>query len=109
MSKDVQYKNKDVLCKSGTSSVQTSRSSSFGTGKYHPKIRPTVAYGRLQKSFMKYQRRFLVSKSLHFKFMIYIRESTNVSILVQIPCQQIEKTTGTYKFPIKFWQNMRNL
>ena len=55
---------------------------------------------------MKYERRFLVSKSFHFKFMIYIRKSTHVSILVQIPCQQIEITTGTYKFPIKFWQNI---
>ena len=55
---------------------------------------------------MKYQRRFLVSKCFHFKFMIYIRKSTNVSILVQIPGQQIEITTGTYKFPIKFWQNI---
>ena len=38
--------------------------------------------------------------------MIYISKSTKVSILVQIPCQQIEITTGTYKFPIKCWQNI---
>ena len=38
--------------------------------------------------------------------MIYIRKSTNVSTLVQIRCQQIEITTSTYKFPIKFWQNI---
>ena len=38
--------------------------------------------------------------------MIYIRKSTKVSILVQVLCQQIEITTGTYKFPIKFWQNL---
>ena len=55
---------------------------------------------------MKYRRKFLVSESFHFEFMIYIRKCTTVSILVQIPCQQIEITIGTYKFPIKFWENI---
>ena len=50
MSKDVQYKHQDVLCESGTSSVQTSRSSSVGTGNTTQKILPNVACGRLQKS-----------------------------------------------------------
>ena len=49
MSNDVQYKHQDVLYESGTSSVQTSRSS-FGTGEHHSKILPNVACGRLQKS-----------------------------------------------------------
>ena len=47
MSKDVQYKH---LCESVTSSVQASRSSSFGTGEHHSKILDDLAYGRLQKS-----------------------------------------------------------
>ena len=46
MSKDVQYKHQDVLYESGTSSLQTSRSSSFGTGGgggHYSKILPNVA------------------------------------------------------------------
>ena len=87
MSKDVQYKH---LCESVTSSVQTSRSSSFGTGEHHSKILHDVAYARLQNQLiMKYQRKLLVSKSFYFEFMIYIRKCTTVSILVQIPCQEI--------------------
>ena len=46
MSKDVQYKH---LCESGTSSVEASKSSSFGAGEHHSKILGDVAYGRLQK------------------------------------------------------------
>ena len=46
MSKDMQYKH---LCESGTSSVQESRSSSFGKWEHHSKILCDVAYGRLQK------------------------------------------------------------
>ena len=38
---------------------------------------------------MKYQRKFLVSKSFHFEFMIYVRKYTTVSILVWIPYQEI--------------------
>ena len=76
----LQYKH---LCKSGTSSVQASKSSSFGTGEHHSKILHDVAYGKLQKKkIMKYQRRFLVSEGFHFEFMIYIRKCTTVSILV---------------------------
>ena len=83
MSKDVQYKHQDVLCESGTSSVRTSRSSSFSMGEHHSKILPDVAYGRLQKSInYEISKRFLVSKSFHFEFMIYIGKCAIVCILV---------------------------
>ena len=79
MSKDVQYKH---LCESGTSSAQVSRSSSFGTGEHHSKYFLMLPMAGCKKKIMKYRRKFLVSESFHFEFMIYIRKCTTVNILV---------------------------
>ena len=55
---------------------------------------------------MKYHSKLLVSNICHTEFIICIRKFTNVNILGGIPCQEIWKTTSTYKVLIKFWQSI---
>ena len=54
MSKDVQCKH---LCKSGTSSVQGSRSSSFGTGEHHTEPKPSKKPRRFDRKCRKRKHR----------------------------------------------------